>query len=105
MTESPRVLVAARDANTSERKALAAGRDDDRLMFVSPKSAAAPHVCDLGISTVSDAGVHHPTAIVVVNVVGQHLRIASQSRAAKHALKRSYTWLAAFSSRGAGRLS
>ena len=30
---------------------------------------------------------------------------ASQSRAAKHAWKRSYTWLAAFSSRGAGWLS
>ena len=31
--------------------------------------------------------------------------MASQSRAAKYALKRSSTWLAAFSSRGAGRLS
>ena len=30
--------------------------------------------------------------------------MASQSRAAKYARKRSLTWLAAFSSRGAGRL-
>ena len=32
------------------------------------------HVRDLGIPTVSDAGVHDPAAIVSGKVVGQHLR-------------------------------
>ena len=60
------------------------------VMFATPTSATARMFCDLGIPTVSDAGVHHPTAIVDADVVGQHLRHASQSRAAKYAWKRSY---------------
>ena len=49
----------------------------------------------------SDPGAHHPPAIVGENVVGVISARAAQSRAAKHAQKRSYTRLAAFSSRGA----
>ena len=40
----------------------------------APMPAAARAVRDLGISTVSDAGVHHATAIVTRNVVGHQLR-------------------------------
>ena len=54
-----------------------------------------------------DPGVHDPPAIVDVDMSSASTLApaASQSRAAKYAKKRSYTWLAAFSSRGAGWLS
>ena len=44
------------------------------VTFVGPDVGDRAHVCDLGISTVSDPGVHDPTAIVSGKVVGQHLR-------------------------------
>ncbi len=44
------------------------------VMFLGPELGDRPHVRDLGIPTVSDAGVHHPTTIVDENVVGQCLR-------------------------------
>ncbi len=44
------------------------------VMFVDPEVGDRSHVRDLGIPTVSDPGVHDPTAIVGGNVVGQHLR-------------------------------
>ncbi len=43
------------------------------VTFVDPDLGDRSHVRDLGISTVSDPGVHHPTAIVGGNVVGQDL--------------------------------
>ena len=46
------------------------------------------HVFDCGISTMSDPGIHDPTAIVAVIFVGQVCPMASQSRAAKCARKR-----------------
>ena len=91
---------------TTEGEALAAGRNDGRRHVRDPDVGGRPHVRDLGIPTVSDPGVHHPTAIVDGD--GRRPMIsamASQSRAAKHSQKRSYARLAAFSSRGVGRLS
>ena len=44
------------------------------VMALTPISASGPHVRDFDISTVSDPGVHDPTAIVDGKVVGQHLR-------------------------------
>ena len=55
----------------------------------------------IGMPTVSDPGVHDPTAIVVQKSSASISAIASQSRAAKYAQKRSATRVAAFSSRGA----
>ena len=66
-------LVAARGAGTSEGEALPAGRNDCRRHVRDPEVGDRPQVGDLGISTVSDARVHHPTAIVGANVVGQYL--------------------------------
>ena len=65
-------LVAAREAVTTEDEALPAGRNDGRrLAFVDPDVGDGPHVRDFGIPTVSDPRAHHPTAIVVDDVVGQ----------------------------------
>ncbi len=76
------------------------------VMFVTPMSAIARISCDLGIPTVSDPGVHHPTTIVDGNVVGQYLRHRRPSRGPRSTSRSARsTWLAAFSSRGAGRLS
>ena len=58
----------------TEGEALAAGRDDGRRHVRDPDVGDRPHVRDLDISTVSDARVHDPTAIVSGNVVGQYLR-------------------------------
>ena len=38
-----------------------------------PEVGDCPHVGDLGIPTASDPGVHHPTTIVIGNVVGHDL--------------------------------
>ena len=61
----------ARTAGTTEGEALAAGRNDDRRDARDPDVGDGPQVRDLGISTVSDSGVHDATAIVDVIVVGQ----------------------------------
>ena len=98
-------LIAAREAVTTEGEALPAGRNDGRRHVRDPEVGDRPHVRDLGISTVSDSRAHHPTAIVTGKSSASISAMASQSRAAKCARKRSYTRLAAFSSRGAGRLS
>ena len=74
-------------------------------MFVDPDVGDRPQVRDVGIPTVSDPGVHDPTAIVRGSVVGQHLRHRVPVAGREVRVKRSYTRLAAFSSRGAGRLS
>ena len=66
-------LVAARVAGTTEDEALPAGRDDGRRHVRGAEVGDRPHVCDHGIPTVSEPGVHHPTTIVSGNVVGQHL--------------------------------
>ena len=89
-------------ADTTEGEALPAGRNDGRRHVRDPDVGDRPHVRDLGISTVSDPGVHDPTTIVVEMSSASISAMASQSRAAKYAMKRSYTRLAAFSSRGAG---
>ena len=67
-------------------------------IFATPRSARARMFRTYGVSTVSDAGIHDPTAVVGGGVVGQHSAIAAQLRAAKCAKNRSPTWLAAFSS-------
>ena len=92
-------------AGTSEDEALPAGRNDGRRHVRGPEVGDRPHVCDLGISTVSDSGAHHPTAIVAGNVVGQYLRHGGPVAGREVRQERSFTWLAAFSSCGAGRLS
>ena len=74
------VLVAAREADTSEGEALPAGRNDGRRRCSRPDLGDRSHVRDVDISTVSDPGVHDPTAIVDENVVGQYLRHARPSR-------------------------
>ena len=58
-------LVAARDADTKEGEALAAGRDDGRRHIRDPDVGDRPQVRDHGIPAVSEPGIHHPTAIVV----------------------------------------
>ena len=75
------------------------------VMFVTPMSAVARMIRDLGIATVSDPGAHHPPTIVAANVVGQHLghRVPVARREVRQ--EALVHWLAAFSSRGAGRLS
>ena len=98
-------LVAAREADTTEDEALPAGRNDGRRHVRDPEVGDRSHVRDLGISTVSDSRVHDPTTIVDGNVVGQHLGHGVPVAGREVRQKRSATWLAAFSSRGAGRLS
>ena len=44
------LLVATREADTTEGEALTAGRNDVDVMFVSPEFGGRPHVLDLGIS-------------------------------------------------------
>ena len=61
----PRVAGRGREADHDEDEALPAGRDDGRRHVRGPEVGDRPHVRDLGISTVSDSRVHHPTAIVV----------------------------------------
>ena len=58
---------------TREDKALPAGRNDGRRHVRDPEVGDRPHVRDLGVSTMSDSGAHHPTAIVAGKVVGQDL--------------------------------
>ena len=76
-------LVAAREADTTEGEALAAGRNDCRRYVRDPDVGDRPHVRDFGISTVSDARAHHPTTIVVETSSASISAMASQSRAAK----------------------
>ena len=49
------LLIAAREAGTTEGEALPAGRDDGRRQVLDPELGGRPHVRDLGIPTVSDA--------------------------------------------------
>ena len=70
----PRALVPAPVARPREDEAVATGRNDGRRHVRDPEVGAGAYVRDLGISAVSDAGAHHPTAIVTENVVGQYLR-------------------------------
>ena len=86
--------------DTTKGEALPADRNDGRHYVPEPDVGDRPHVGDGGIPTVSDPGAHDTTTIVAGDVVGHISAMASQSRAAKHVQKRSYTWLAAFSSRG-----
>ena len=73
------------------------------VMVVGPDVGDGPHIRDIGVSTVPDPRAHHPAAIVIATCRRPVSRPSrSQSRAAKYAWKRSNTWLAAFSSRGAG---
>src|SRR6185437_1642089 len=65
---------ATRYARTSECEALPAGRDDGRLVILDTDADDGPQVRDLGIPTASDAAAHHPSTIVVANVVSHHLR-------------------------------
>ncbi len=105
--------------STSVRNASGAGRGRDTdydmrtrrsprvammvdVMLVDPEVGDRPHVRDLDVPTVPDPGVHHPTTIVDCRMSSASISaMASQSRAAKYARKRSPTRLAAFSSRGA----
>ncbi len=98
--------VAAETADTREDEALPAGRNDGRRHVRDTKIGDRPHVRDFGISTVSDTRVHHPTTIVAGKVVGQYLRhrVPVAGREVRPRSAR-VTRLAAFSSRGAGRLS
>ena len=98
-------LVAAREAGTTEGEALPAGRNDGRRHVRDPDVGDRPHVRDFGIPTASDPGVHDSTAIVDGNVVGQYLRHRGPVAGREVRLEALVTWLAAFSSRGAGRLS
>ena len=98
-------LAAAEARDAREDEALAAGRHDGRRHCRDPDVGDRPHVRDLGISTVSDPGVHDPTAIVAENVVGQYLRHGVPVAGREVRQEALATRLAAFSSRGAGRLS
>ena len=71
-----------------EDKALPAGRHDGRRHVCGPQVSDRPHVRDVGIATISDTGVYHPTAIVVEKSSATSSAMASQSRAAKYARKR-----------------
>ena len=57
-----------------EDEALPAGRDHGRRHVFGPDVGDSAHVCDFGIPTVSDPGIHDPPAIVSGKVVGQHPR-------------------------------
>ncbi len=97
--ELPRVRIAARERDTNEARRSPRVAMTVDVMFVTPTPRRS-HVRDLGISTVSDSGVHHPTAIVGGKVVGQYLVPWRPSRGPRRcARKRSSAWLAAFSSR------
>ena len=98
-------LVSAREAVTTEGEALAAGRNDGRRHLLDAEVGDRPHVYDLGIATVPEPGIHHATAIVNRDVVGHHFGHRVPVAGREVASKRSSTRLAAFSSRGAGRLS
>ena len=67
-------------------------------MFVNPTSIA-PHVRDGGISTMCDPGVHHPTAIVNCEIVGQYLgyRAPVVGRSARREMR--VSWLPCFQPR------
>ena len=90
---------------TIEDEALPAGRDDGRRYVRGPDVGDGPHVRDLRHLDRVGPRRSRPDGDRRWNVVGQISAMASQSRAAKCAQKRSSTRLAAFSSRGAGRLS
>ena len=66
-------LVADRRSVTTEDEALPAGRNDCRRYVRDPDVGDRPHVCDFGVPTVSDPGVHHSSTIVVEYVLGQCL--------------------------------
>ncbi len=65
-------VIAARGAGEGE--ALPTGCDDDGRHVRESGIGGRPHVCDLGISTVSHARVYGPPAIVDRDVVGQYFR-------------------------------
>ncbi len=66
-------LVSDLEAVTTEGEALPAGRNDCRRYIRDPYVGDSPHVCDHGVPTVSKAGVHHSSTIVVGSVLGQCL--------------------------------
>ena len=71
---------------------------------LTPMSAIARKSAIVGISTVSDPAFTTRRRSSVEMSSASISAIASQSRAAKYACKRSSAWLAAFSSRGVWRL-
>ena len=73
VVEAPRTSRGPTNRITNEGEALPAGRDDGRRYVRGSDLGDRLHVRDFGIPTVSDPGVHHPTTIVVRNVVGQRL--------------------------------
>ena len=65
------LLVSNRVAGTREYEVLAASRNHGRRHVGEPDVGGRSHILDLGIPTLSDAGVHDPPAIVDGNVGGQ----------------------------------
>src|SRR6188472_1238900 len=64
------IQLAVQGADTREREAVAARRDDCRCrVLVSDDFGDGSHICEVGISTALDTSVHHATAIVDANVV------------------------------------
>ena len=74
MTTASGRLIAAREADTTEDEVFPADRHDGRRHVREAEVGDRPQVCDLGISTVSDARADHPTTIIAGEVVGQYLR-------------------------------
>ena len=67
-------LIAARGTETMRARRSPRVAMTVDVTFCDPDFGDGSHVRDVGISTVSDPGVHDPTAIVDGNVVGQYLR-------------------------------
>ena len=68
---TPRAAV--RDETRVRASALTPGRNDGRRYVREPDVGDRPVIFDRGISTLSDSGAHHATAVVAVVVVGHRL--------------------------------
>ena len=82
-----------------------AGRNDGRRNVRDPELGDCSHVRDTASRPCWIPASTTPTAIVAADVIGQHLRHGVPVACPQVHRKAFVTWLAAFSSRGAGRLS
>ena len=75
------------------------------VMSSTPNVGGRPQVSDRGVSTTPDPGIHHPTAIVVVVILGEQFCSGVPIAVGEVRLDALVHRLAAFSNRGVGRLS
>src|SRR5438128_2571185 len=67
-------LAAVRVAATRENEALSTGGSGLRSRMRDAEIGAPPEVADLGVPAPLDAGIHHSTAVLAIEVVGQCVR-------------------------------